>query len=182
VVTLRALLPACDVSSSATIAGIAGDDPSSIADDASSIARALDEVVCAVRDVFDRLFVKLRIPGFGVVASDLEDSVMRRALIALFRALGDEAAVASFADAPFGSAEVLRALVSLVPTRCDAEPLAGAALRFYACALDEAFARLCGAPLELYEVALARDAGFVLADARAAVASALPAAVLSGAA
>jgi hypothetical protein len=175
VIAMRALLPAMDVSGSAAIAAAAGGDT-------ASIACALDEAVCAARDVFDRLFVKLRIPGFGVVASDLEDSVMRRALVGLFRALGDDAVVATLADAPFGSADVLRALVTLVPARCDADPLIGAALRFYACALDEALARLTGSPLELFEVALARDAGFTLADARAAVVSALSEAALSGAA
>jgi hypothetical protein len=175
VVALRALLPCVEVRSSTAT------DPAS-SNDTGSIARALGEAVDATRDVFDRLFVKLRIPGFGVTASDLEDPAMRRALVVLFRTIGEDASIAAFAGAPLGSAETLRALVGLVPTRCNAEPLLGAALHFYASALDEALAHFSSTSGDFYELALARDAGFMLADARDAVASALPAATLAGAA
>ena len=50
------------------------------------IAAALDDVRCALRDVFDRLFVKLRIPGFGVAADDVDDVTLRGAMTSLFRA------------------------------------------------------------------------------------------------
>ncbi len=53
----------------------------------ASLAHALDTARIALRDVFDRLFVKIRIPGFPVAADDIEDQSLRDALSALFETL-----------------------------------------------------------------------------------------------
>ena len=134
--------------------------------DADGDSSAALETVCdALRDVFDRLFVKLRIPGFDVSSDDLEDPRLRRAAIALFergvfRAHHDlryaDGVRAMFEGAAFGAPPVLRALVGLLPTRCDDDPAVGAALARYANALDLALSRYEGLPLELFDDALAR--------------------------
>ena len=157
------------------------------------VAAALDGVRSALRDVFDRLFVKLRIPGFDVTADDLDDVSLRHAMIDMFNRLldapsGDGRAegatarvtrsrvrelLAAFAHAPYGSPAALRALAALVPTQCTSHPLLSTALARYACALDDALARYEGVPLELFDDALARASDRVLDDARAALSDAL---------
>jgi len=154
---------------------------------------ALDDVRCALRDVFERLFVKLRIPGFDVTTDDLEDVPMRRAMTGLFRRLLDAPVargrcdgatvqitreraaelLAAFAEARYGSPAALRALVALLPTRCESDPLLSAALARYACALDDSIARYEGVPLELFDDALARASDRALDDAHAALAVAV---------
>ena len=157
------------------------------------IAAALDGVRCALHDVCDRLFVKLRIPGFDIACDDVEDVVLRSAMIGLFERLldaspgfgcGEDATVRitrervrelldAFADAPYGSPAALRALVALLPTRCYTDSALSAALTRFACAFDDVLARYEGAPLELFDEALARASDRTLDDARAALATAL---------
>jgi hypothetical protein len=144
----------------------------------AAVAAALDGVRDALRDVFDRLFVKLRIPGFDVSSDDLEDADLRTALIALFRQLAPARSDAAniltmLADASYGSPAVLRALVSLLPARCDDDPPLGAALARYASAIGEALARYDGLPLEIFDDALARRGDRALDDARTALIEAL---------
>ncbi len=161
------------------------------------VASALGAAHDALRDVFDRLFVKLRIPGFDVAASDLEDPALRRALVRLFERLltarpGGDAlegasgrlagervrdVLSSFADAPFGAPAVLRALVALLPTSCAGEPALGAALARYAAALDDALARYANAPARGFDDALATSGDAALDDARADLLAALGARV-----
>ncbi|MDB5039754.1 MAG: hypothetical protein JWN27_480 [Candidatus Eremiobacteraeota bacterium] len=157
------------------------------------VDEALHDARAALADVFDRLYVKLRIPGFDATADDLEDASLRRAMLALLerllaagageidervlcvaiersalRALLDELAAASL-----GAPAMLRVLTALVPTRCDDEPLLAATLARYVRALDDAFARCAELPREAFDRALAagRDTG--LDDARGAVTAAL---------
>ena len=157
------------------------------------LASSLGDMRGALCHVFDRLFVKLRIPGFDVTADDLDDIALRRAMTAFFERLflappgaphSDGASVritrerarellAALAGAPYGDPAVLRALVALLPTRCEADPLLGAALARYACAFDDALARYDGVPLELFDDALARASDRALDDARSALAVAL---------
>jgi hypothetical protein len=157
------------------------------------IASALDGVRCAIGDVFDRLFVKLRIPGFAVASDDVDDVVLRSAMIGLYERLlgassGDDRCdgmtvritrdrvrelLAAFADAPYGAPAMLRALVALLPTHCERDPALGSALARYAIALDDALARYGGVPLEIFDDALARASDRALDDARAALAAAL---------
>jgi hypothetical protein len=144
----------------------------------AGVAAALDGVRSALRDVFDRLFVKLRIPGFDVSSDDLEDVDLRAASIGLFRQLAphrcDAANVLTMlADASYGSPSVLRALVALLPARCEDDPPAGAALARYASAIGEALARYEGLPLEIFDDALARRSERALDDARTALLEAL---------
>ncbi len=161
------------------------------------LAGALRDARHALRDVFDRLFVKVRIPGFDVGAADLEDPALRRALVRLYERLLDaplgvpagtpaagtatvelergrvRGVLSSFADAPFGAPAMLRALVALVPTRCAEEPRLAAALARYAQALDGALARCEGAPPGAFDDALAHGGDRVLDDARADLLAAL---------
>jgi hypothetical protein len=157
------------------------------------VASALDGVRCTLRDVLDRLFVKLRIPGFDVASDDVDDVVLRSAMIGLFERLhgaapGDDRCegatvritrervrelLTAFADAPYGAPAMLRALVALLPTRCEREPSLGTALARYAITLDDVLARYEGVPLELFDDALARASDRALDDARAALAAAL---------
>ena len=81
--------------------------------------------------------------------------------------------LAALAGAPYGDPAVLRALVALLPTRCERDPLLSAALARYACAFDDVLARYDGVPLELFDDALARASDRALDDARAALAAAL---------
>jgi hypothetical protein len=129
---------------------------------------ARDAVGHALRDVFDRLFVKLRIPGFVVAADDLEDRRLRRALLALVDPDGANARYAALPDAPLGAPAALRTLLATIPPpECDA--LLGAAVGRYLRALDVALASHEALPLELFDDALARGRDPVLDDARAAL-------------
>jgi hypothetical protein len=145
----------------------------------SGVAQAeLDAVNGAMRDVFDRLFVKLRIPGFGVSSDDLEDHELRQALVALFGELAlcvpDVANVCRMlAEARYGAPPVLRALVGLLPVRCDDDRAVGGALAHYASVLDGVLARYEGLPLELFDDALAHRGDAALDDARVALLDAL---------
>jgi hypothetical protein len=158
-----------------------------------SASDALDAVRDALRDVFDRLFVKLRIPGFDVSSDDLEDPVLRRALLLLFERLDgvvperiafeespgvfDRDTVrrirSDCADAPYGAPALLRALVALLPSSCDDDPALATALRRYASLLDAVLSRYEGLPLELFDDALARRADAALDDARDGILTAL---------
>ncbi|HEY0382810.1 MAG TPA: hypothetical protein VGC72_11460 [Candidatus Elarobacter sp.] len=166
------------------------DDESS---DDSVVASALDRVRRALHDVLDRLFVKLRIPGFAIAADDVDDVELRHAMTELFERLlvassgaerCDGATVritrerigellAGIAGTPYGAPAALRALVAFVPTRCETDPALSAALARYSCALDDVLARYEGVPLELFDDALARASDRALDDARLALATTL---------
>ena len=149
---------------------------------------ALAELHAAVESVFERLAIKLRIPGFNVDCSDLEDPAMRRALVALFttdvgRAIrlappsdGPPLDGASLDSVPFGAPAALRAIIALTPARCDVQPPFVVALRRYARCLDAVLATFEGVALPFFEDALMHDAGPALAEARAAALAQLRAA------
>ncbi len=159
-----------------------------------AVTAALNETAAALADVFDRAFVKLRIPAFAVAATDLEDAALRGALIRLLESLqdtvpGDAAApahasatlpagsvrglLASFADAPYGDPAMLRAVVALVPTCCPDDARLERALAAYVRAVDGALARYDGAPRGTFDAALGRRAGDELDAARAALTDAV---------
>jgi hypothetical protein len=100
------------------------------------ISEALVAATDAVRGVYERLFVKLRIPGYGVTPFDLEDNAARRALLAFLRAASTGTALPpdgsadlhvtrtsaelaavrdALGDAPLGGSVTLAAITSLVP-------------------------------------------------------------------
>ena len=126
---LRALFPASETSG----------DP--------AVALALDVAGEALADVFDRLYVKLRIPGFEAAGEDLEDAPLRAALDALCARLltapaGEDHddgrtrvlvprevvrdAHAVLAYESYGAPEVVRFLLALVPDRSEDALLASA--------------------------------------------------------
>jgi hypothetical protein len=72
-----------------------------------AVNAALGSAADALRAVYERLFVKLRIPGYDVSAFDLEDNASRRQLVAFFRS-----AAAGTALPPYGSADLRVTLTS----------------------------------------------------------------------
>ena len=93
----------------------------------------------AIRGMYERLFVKLRIPGYDVTPTDLEDASTRHELLALFERLGRGsgepesaldtragvyvrvdrrrllAARTALAEAPLGGPQTLAAIAALLP-------------------------------------------------------------------
>jgi len=156
ILALRALFPDRWLSGDAALAGV------------------LDAARTALRDVFDRLFVKARIPGFPVAAEDIEDPALRLALCELFDALASgtqagpaatsgvrrrvergaaQSACTVLTTAPLGAPAALRTLTLLVPTESDDDAAAGAVAR-YADELDEVLRACAQAPLETFDRAL----------------------------
>ena len=137
-------------------------------------AAALDAARSALRDVFDRLFVKARIPGVPVAADDIEDSGLRLALCALFEALAGAApgappaaegvwgridrraaqsACSVLSTAPYGAPAVLRTLALLIPTHSDDDEAAAAVARYMG-ELDDTLRACADQPLEAFDRAL----------------------------
>ena len=136
------------------------------------ISAALAVLSDRLRDVFDRLFVKLRIPGFVLCCDDLEDPPLRAAIVALLGRLDagiDEGVPPAFAAAPLGAPEALRSLTALLPSRCDDDPRLADALGRHAALLDDALGRYAGAPLELFDEGLAHRSEPALDIARAEI-------------
>jgi hypothetical protein len=121
----------------------------------------------SVRAVYERLYVKLRIPGYAVQPADLEDATTRRELVALLEriaAAGDAptgtlavgeiharidreriaVASAALSDAPLGSPHTLAAVAALLP-RYGSSGVA-AAVGAYVRELNTAFERACVQP------------------------------------
>jgi hypothetical protein len=139
-----------------------------------ALAAALDAARTALRDVFDRLFVKARIPGFPVAADDIEDSGLRLALSALFEAFAGAApsappaaegvwgridrraaqsACSVLSTAPYGAPAVLRTLALLIPTHSDDDEVAAAVARYMG-ELDDTLRACADQPLEAFDRAL----------------------------
>ncbi|HTJ26644.1 MAG TPA: hypothetical protein VMA36_10840 [Candidatus Limnocylindria bacterium] len=157
------------------------------------VAAALDGVRTAVAELYDRLFVKLRIPGFRPSRRDFEDRALRGALTTLFERLLDvraggaslggaavriprvrvREALAALAHAPYGMPPALRALVALVPGTSEETPLLSGAFARYAAELDASLSRCEQLDEDAYDVALADERCEDLDDARAAVSAAL---------
>ena len=76
--------------------------PNAIASGDASLDASFAGLSEAIRGTYERLFVKLRIPGYDVTALDLEDAATRRELLALLDRIGasgdPRAAVGSRAD------------------------------------------------------------------------------------
>ncbi len=106
----------------------------------------------AVADVFDRLYVKLRIPGYVAGPDEWEDGAMRRAIEACDTG-------ADLAGVPLGAARALAAHAGLLATKTATDTSFDAALTTYVHALRDALAA---------EIDLERTAP-LLDDTRAAV-------------
>jgi len=101
-----------------------------------AVNAALAAATDAIRGVYERLFVKLRIPGYDVSPFDLEDNATRRELAGFFRSAASGTALPPYgsadlrvtvsssalaatrdalADAPLGGPVALAAIASLLP-------------------------------------------------------------------
>ena len=130
---------------------------------------AIETARSAVRDVYDRLSVKLRIPGFDIAACDFEDAALRGALAAALEDVPDaEHHRAALEGVPLGAPVALRALLATIPIADGDEPIARA-VAHYAAALDESLARHEAASFDAFDEALARSAGDALDRARRGV-------------
>jgi hypothetical protein len=140
-----------------------------------TVRAALDAARTALRDVFDRLFVKIRIPGFPVAADDIEDPTLRRALQMLFDLLSTtrespvaapmqatvridaaraRAASALLATADLGAPAVLQTMLALVPTEVHDDPALATALTTYVEAIADALEPYVDAPAGVFDAAL----------------------------
>jgi hypothetical protein len=168
----------------------------------AGIRSSLLDAQAALADVFDRLYVKLRIPGFEAAAEDLEDASLRAALATLCARLstlapaastGEDAEVALSAEdlraacdvlahAPHGAPAIVRFLLALVPDRCE-DALLGAALARWTRAARAALEDAAADGRRAYDDALAHaPVDDALDDARAGLLAALRAnVVLAGA-
>jgi hypothetical protein len=161
---------------------------------ATGSAAALAAARTAIGDGFDRLHVLLRLPGFAPSGDDLENAPQRRSLLALYAALcegiddgslTDDAfaveldrsrlreIVSTFADARFGAPSALRAILALIPRRCDDEPLLSGALARYTGTLDDVLSRCERLNGDEAERVLAAGRDLALEDARASLVAAL---------
>lgn len=115
---------------------------------------AFAEACAALGENADRLFVKLRIPGLACTAADLEDRVLRRALLRALRFACDapdapagaapsvtvsrtalRALAADLEDAPLGGEAFFAALAACTVARCGADAGLEAALARFSAAL-----------------------------------------------
>ncbi|MGA2395349.1 MAG: hypothetical protein ABSH03_18570 [Candidatus Lustribacter sp.] len=170
--------------------------PSEIASGDASLDATFAGATEAIRGTYERLFVKLRIPGYGITPGDLEDAVTRRELLALLdrianasdlpRAVGANAELyvhldrdvvrtmrAALADAPLGGPQALAAIAALLPRygRGDAAAAVGA----YASALSAAFATACSEPSAAFAAYLSAHVAPELDAARAVAVAVLDA-------
>jgi hypothetical protein len=90
------------------------------------VAAALAAAREAVRDVYERLFVKARVPGYEVTPYDLEDAELRRSLGALLAAAADGACGEEAAPAGAVSMTIERTELAAAAARLDGAPLGGA--------------------------------------------------------
>ena len=113
--------------------------PNAIASGDPSLDATFAGLSEAIRGTYERLFVKLRIPGYDVTPADLEDAATRRELLALLDRIGASndqtsadfdsradvyvridrgrlhAARIALADAPLGGPQTLAAVAALLP-------------------------------------------------------------------
>jgi hypothetical protein len=151
----------------------------------------------AIRGTYERLFVKLRIPGYDVTPADLEDAATRRELLALLDrigALGDRvpaavdsradvflridhgrlhAARIALADAPLGGPQTLAAVASLLPRFGSAD--AAEAVGAYAGELATTFDAACALTHDAFAAYLLSQSAPELDSARAVAVAVLDA-------
>jgi hypothetical protein len=125
----------------------------------------------AIRGVYERLFVKLRIPGYDVSAHDFEDAATRRDLLALLDRIGASAEPATpgavpgdlhvridlhrvlalraaLAGAPLGGAPILATVAALLPRYGSGD--AAVAVGTYVHALSATFEAACALPPDAF--------------------------------
>lgn len=162
--------------------------PNRIATGDASFDAAFTALADAVRSVYDRLYVKLRIPGYNVCATDLEDVTTRCDLLEILERIanaGDApagtlavgevhgridrariaAATIALADAPLGGPHTLAAIAALLP-RYGSSGVA-AAVGAYVRELNATFDKACTQSPAVFTAYLARESVPELDAARA---------------
>lgn len=155
--------------------------PDTTASEDPELAQLLALERDALRAVLDRLYVKMRIPGYDVTATDCEDSTARRSLGALLTAVWAHSLAAALGEAAIGAPIALYAVASLLPRECAGAPAVSAALEQYVVLLQGAFARTLDMPAPEFDETLARHNDRALDAAREELIEALdvPAEVLA---
>jgi hypothetical protein len=130
--------------------------PDTAGSDDPALAHALAVAGRAIRMTYERLFVKLRIPGYDVAPHDLEDAAARSAVLDLFDVAARATPVAGaapalgvaidrarardvrerLAHAPLGGLDAIAAAAALLP-RAGTDPAAGALAAYVALLADE---------------------------------------------
>ncbi len=164
-----------------------------------TVSAALGAAGDAIRSAYERLFVKLRIPGYGVTPYDLEDNAMRRELTAFVRVAATGSALPPYgsadlrvtistsalaaardalADAPLGGPQTLVTIAALLPRGGDGGL---APLGAYVDALANELAQARGLTQEAFAAHVTSHRSEALDAAREAAATALDApGLLSG--
>jgi hypothetical protein len=174
--------------------------PDAAGSDDPNVAEALALERDALRSVLDRLYVKMRIPGYGVTVADCEDVTARRSLTTLLQAVADhrdrgpswivDPVLSAHIDphaahalnrvlphAPLGAPEALHAVATLLPRSCDDDPILAGALECYVTLLQDAFANTIGLAPETFDELLSSHADRDLDAARDGLLRALDARV-----
>jgi hypothetical protein len=170
--------------------------PSAIASGDASLDATFAGVSEAIRGMYERLFVKLRIPGYDVTPGDLEDAPTRRELLALLDRIGSagepvtgvdpradvyvridrnrlSAARAALAAAPLGGPQTLAAIASLLPRYGTGD--AAVAVGAYAGELATTFDAACALSHDAFAAYLTSHSAPELDSARAVAVAVLDA-------
>ena len=170
--------------------------PSAIVSGDSQLDATFAGAAEAIRGVYERLFVKLRIPGYDVTSADLEDAATRRELLALLDRIGvsndavagatirgdihariDRSRViavrSALTDAPLGGPHTLAAVAALLPRYGATD--AAAAVGAYVGELTRAFEAACAQPPSAFTAYLAAHRAPELDAARAVAVAVLDA-------
>ncbi|GAC1596705.1 MAG: hypothetical protein NVS3B28_28300 [Candidatus Velthaea sp.] len=140
--------------------GVTSDDP--------SVHEALALERDALRALLDRLYVKMRIPGYDLIASDCEDITARRSILALLGAIGDDRATAELENVPLGAPPALAVVARFLPETSAVTEL-GSRIADYIAEIRRAFDDARTLALGDFEERLANDFDVELDRARARV-------------
>jgi hypothetical protein len=170
--------------------------PNALASGDASLDAAFAGASEAIRGMYERLFVKLRIPGYGVTPADLEDAATRTELLALLERIGTagdpsapldtqadvyvrvdrnrlRAARAALAQAPLGGPYTLAAIAALLPRLGTGD--AAVAVGAYASELATTFDAACAFSREEFAAYLTSQSSPDLDHARAVAVAVLDA-------
>jgi hypothetical protein len=170
--------------------------PNAIATGDASLDATFAGVSEAIRGMYERLFVKLRIPGYDVTPGDLEDATTRRELLALLDRIGTagdpatgfdphgdvfvridrdrlHAARTALAEAPLGGPQTLAAIAALLPRYGAGD--AAVAVGAYAGELSTTFDAACALTHDAFAAYLTSHRAPELDSARAVAVAVLDA-------
>jgi hypothetical protein len=170
--------------------------PNAIASGDASLDATFAGASEAIRGTYERLFVKLRIPGYDVTPADLEDDATRRELLALLERIGTSsdpgsaldaradvyvrvdrnrllAVRSALADAPLGGPQTLAAIAALLPRYGSGD--AAVAVGAYAGELANTFDAACALTQDAFAAYLTTQSAPELDAARAVAVAVLDA-------